>query len=233
MVRRPRYLQTTEPAASKWIVSYSDIVTILLVLFVGLAAQSYQSNLAAVPVVKAAPVIKEAAAPAAHSPAPPAPEPVAQKLSGALADAEKALRDRGINPKIEDRGLVVSLPQSILFPSGEDHISPGALPIIAEIAGVLGDIPNRISLVGHADAVPIHSVRFKNNWELATARSVKLLELLTTRYGISESRLSIASPGAYSPKAPNDTEEGRAENRRVDIVILPESSPQEGLRASR
>ena len=221
MGRRPRYLQSGDATAGKWVVSYSDIVTILLVLFVGLAAQSYQNNLTSVPVARTAPVIKEAAVRAALSPVLPPPEPVAPKLSGALVDAEKALRDRGINPKIEDRGLVVSLPQSILFPSGEDRISPGAFPIIAEIAGVLREIPNRISLIGHADAVPIHGVRFKNNWELATARSVKLLELLTTSYGIPESRLSIASPGAYSPKAPNDTEEGRAENRRVDIVILP------------
>ena len=62
-------------------------------------------------------------------------------------------------------------------------------------------------------------------WELATARSVNLLELLTNRYGISESRLSIASPGAFSPKGSNDTVDGRAENRRVEIVILPETPP--------
>ena len=224
MGRKPRYLQSGDATAGKWVVSYSDIVTILLVLFVGLAAQAFQKNLTPVPTAKAVPPIKETPIQAVYSPALPSPEPAVEKLSAALADAEKALRDLGINPTIENRGLVVSLPQSILFPSGEDRISPSALPMIARIAGVVGAIPNRISLVGHTDAVPIHSFRFKNNWELATARSVKLLELLTTQYGISESRLSIASPGAYSPRAPNDTEEGRAENRRVDIVILPESA---------
>ena len=223
MDRRPRYLQSGDATAGKWVVSYSDIVTILLVLFVSLAAQAFQSNLSAVPVARSASLSKETATQAVHSTAAlPPPQPPPQKLSLALRDVEKALRDRGINPSVEDRGLIVSLPQSILFPSGEDHISPSALPIIAEIAGVVGDIPNKISLIGHTDAVPIHSLRFKNNWELATARSVELLELLTARYGISESRLSISSPGAYSPKAPNDTEEGRAENRRVDIVILPD-----------
>jgi chemotaxis protein MotB len=215
MGSKPRYLQSGDATAGKWLVSYSDIVTILLVLFVGLAAQAFQKNLTSPPVAKPAPAKQVAAL--------PSPEPPLSKLSATLVNAEKALRDRGINPTIENRGLVVSLPQSILFPSGEDRISPGAFPMIAQVVGVVGAIPNN-SLIGHADAVPIHSVRFKNNWELATARSAKLLELLTTQYGIAESRLSVASPGAYSPKAPNDTEQGRAENRRVDIVILPESA---------
>ncbi len=223
MGRKPRYLQSGDAVAGKWVVSYSDMVTILLVLFVGLAAQAFQKNLVSPPVAKPAPSARQTPIQVAHLAALPSSEPAAPKLSAALADAEKALRDHGINPIMENHGLVVRLPQSILFPSGEDCISPSALPIISQVAAVVGAIPNKISLVGHADAVPIHSVRFKNNWELATARSVKLLELLTTQYGISESRLSIASPGAYSPKAPNDTEEGRAENRRVDIVILPES----------
>ncbi len=213
MGRKPRYLQSGDTTAGKWVVSYSDIVTILLVLFVGLAAQAFQKNLTSGPVASTAPSQQVASL--------PPPELAAPQLSVTLVDAEKALRHLGINPTIENRGLVVSLPQSVLFPSGEDRISPGALPIISEVVGVVGAIPNKISLIGHADAVPIHSIRFKNNWELATARSVKLLELLTTQYGISESRLSIASPGAYSPKASNDNEEGRAENRRVDIVILP------------
>jgi len=224
MGRKPRYLQSGDATGGKWVVSYSDIVTILLVLFVGLAAQAFQKNLIPVPVAKPAPSIKGTPIQEAHFPALPSPEPAVPKLSAALVEAEKALRDRGINPTVENRGLVVSLPQSILFPSGEDRIGPGALPVIAQIAGVVSAIPNKISLIGHTDTVPIHSVRFKNNWELATARSVKLLELLTIQYGISESRLSVASPGSYSPRAPNDTEEGRAENRRVDIVILPESA---------
>lgn len=216
MGRKPRYLQSGDATAGKWVVSYSDIVTILLVLFVGLAAQAFQKNLTPAPIASTAPAKLVGSLPPF--------ELVSPKLSATLVEAEKALRDRGINPTIENHGLVVSLPQSVLFPSGEDRISPGALPIIYEVVGVIGAIPNKISLIGHADAVPVHSARFKNNWELATARSVKLLELLTTRYGISESRLSIASPGAYSPKAPNDTEAGRAANRRVDIVILSESA---------
>jgi chemotaxis protein MotB len=72
--------------------------------------------------------------------------------------------------------------------------------------------------------VPIHNKRFQSNWELSAARSVNLLELLTKRYGIAESRLSVQSFGSNDPKNSNDTEAGRAENRRVEILLLDESA---------
>jgi hypothetical protein len=94
------------------------------------------------------------------------------------------------------------------------------LPTTAQIADVLRDIPNHVVLIGHADTVPVHNRRFRNNWDLSMVRGQKILELLSNRYGIPESRLSIASYGPYRPAAPNDTVDGRASNRRVEIVIL-------------
>jgi chemotaxis protein MotB len=230
MTRKPKYLHAAEATTGRWMVSYSDIITILLVLFVAIAARAYQDGMAFAPAAKApkktTATVRELPGRPLHSGADSeAPQSPAPTFSQNLLDANKALRDRGIHPNLENRGLVISLPQTVLFPSGEDRIGPDALPMIAQIAEVVGAIPNKISLVGHTDVVPIHSTRFKNNWELATARSVNLLELLTNRYGISESRLSIASPGAFSPKGSNDTVDGRAENRRVEIVILPETPP--------
>jgi chemotaxis protein MotB len=111
----------------------------------------------------------------------------------------------------------------ILFSPGTDAVSPEALPTIAQIADVLRGIPNDVRLIGYADATPIHNRRFGSNWELSMARSHKILELLSNRYGIPESRLSIASYGPNRPAAPNDTVDGRAYNRRVEIVILDES----------
>ena len=77
-------------------------------------------------------------------------------------------------------------------------------------------------LEGHTDSVPINTPRFHSNWELSAARSIALLELLSTRFGVPRDRLSIAGYAETAPVAPNDTEEGRAKNRRVDIVILNE-----------
>ena len=73
------------------------------------------------------------------------------------------------------------------------------------------------------DAVPIHNARYRSNWELSSARSVTMLELLTTRYNVSENRLSVGGYAETVPIASNDNAEGRAQNRRVDIVILNEN----------
>ena len=91
------------------------------------------------------------------------------------------------------------------------------------MAGAINKIPNPIRLEGHTDSVPINTPRFKSNWELSAARSIALLELLRTRFGVSIERLSIGGYGETAPVAANDTEDGRARNRRCDIVILNEA----------
>ena len=206
MVRKPLYLTSESNTQNRWLISYTDIVTILLILFVAIAAQSLR-NRQQNPSVTAEPTAKA--------------QPASRNV---LLQAEQRLKQRGLDPRLEERGLIVSLPQAILFPSGEDRVSPAAFPLISEIAGVLQSIENKVVLVGHADARPIHTRRFRNNWELSAARGLSLLAVLSTRFGIPESRLSVSSYGSYSPKNPNDTEDGRAGNRRVEILILNESA---------
>jgi chemotaxis protein MotB len=122
--------------------------------------------------------------------------------------------------KLEPRGLVVSLTEAAFFPSGEDTIEPATYPSIEKIAEVIRRLPNPVRLEGHTDSVPIHNSRFRSNWELSAARGVAMLELLSTRFGIPTARLAIAGYAETRPLEPNDTEKGRARNRRVDIVIL-------------
>ena len=204
---RPKYLQSATNQRDRWMVSYVDVLTILLIFFMVGAARSLKVQPA------------DAAAPAQPS----ITHAEAERSSSNLIRAQERLRELGLEPKLEPRGLVISLPQVILFSSGEDAVSPQALSTIAQIADVLRDIPNHVRLIGHADTVPIHNRRFGGNWELSMARSQKILELLSSRYGIAESRLSIASYGPYRPAATNDTVNGRASNRRVEIVIQDES----------
>lgn len=213
---KPKYLQA-ETARDRWMVSYMDVLTILLIFFVAMAAQRLDW-------LKEKPVqATSAPAPLAKAPQPASPPvPVAHEK---LLAAQKSLAQHGLDLRMEPRGLVISIPQAVLFPSGGDQISRNAMPIVAHIAGVLRDIPNEVSLVGHADAVPIHNRQFKDNWDLSTSRSLNLLSVLSRQYGIAESRLSVASYGSYRPTGPNDTAEGRAHNRRVEIVILDESAP--------
>ena len=211
---KPKYLQAGT-AQDRWMVSYMDVLTILLIFFVAMAAQSLERPKEKSSPAKAAAVVSPAPAERRSVP------PERQKL----LDAQKALEQHGLDMRMEPRGLVISIPQAVLFPSGGDQVGSQALPIVAHIATVLREIPNEVSLVGHADAVPIHNRHFKNNWDLATARSLNLLAVLSHQYGIAESRLSVASYGAYRPTGPNDTADGRARNRRVEIVILDEAAP--------
>jgi chemotaxis protein MotB len=121
---------------------------------------------------------------------------------------------------LEPRGLVVSLPQATFFPSGRDTIDPATYPTIEKVSAVIRKIPNPVRLEGHTDSVPIHNVRFRSNWELSAARSIAMLELLAVRFEIPRERLAVAGYADTVPAEPNDSEEGRARNRRVDIVVL-------------
>jgi len=215
------YLRSENAQRDRWMISYMDVLTILLIFFVAIAAQSLQ-RLQPEP-AQAAVQAKQGPIQPVNPPSTPA-MPAAAETSQTLLQAQRSLEKHGLDLRLEPRGLVISLPQAILFPSGEDRISPQALPVMARIADVLRDIPNDVSLIGHADAVPIHNRHFKSNWDLSMARSLRILELLSSRYGISEARLHIGSYGPYRPMSPNDTALGRARNRRVEIVISGESA---------
>src|SRR5580658_4270723 len=120
------------------------------------------------------------------------------------------------------RGLVISFTQAALFPSGEDEIAKDTYSSIKKIAEAMQKIPNPARMEGHTDAIPIHNSRFRSNWELSAARSIALLQALTG-LGVDKDRLSIAGYADTNPLEDNDTEKGRAKNRRVDIIILNET----------
>ncbi len=197
---KPSYLKAETGGRDRWTVSYVDVLTILLIFFIAVAAK--------LPAVANPPQPVAAAAP---EPAPVVKQP--------LEEARETLEKAGLEARLEERGLVVSLPQAILFAAGDDRISDDAQPVIAQIVEVIETMPNHVVLCGHADSKPIHNRRFKSNWELSAARGLRLLELLTSKYGIEESRLTVSSDGANRPVASNETPDGRAVNRRVEIVI--------------
>ncbi len=145
--------------------------------------------------------------------------PTMQYLVGQLG-AEIAAGD--LHVVMERRGLVVSMAESALFASGEDAIPAASYPLIGKIATAIRQIPNQVRVEGHTDSVPIYNERFQSNWDLSAARSIAVLNLLVDRYRIPHERLSIAAYAANAPVASNRNEDGRARNRRVDLVILNE-----------
>jgi len=137
--------------------------------------------------------------------------------------------------------MVVELPEGILFDSGRAQLKERGQETLGEIAGVLAQIENRsFQIAGHTDNVPIRNRRFRNNWELSTQRAVTVTRYLISE-GVPANRVSAAGYADTEPTASNDTPEGRAQNRRIEIVLLPnldelpdlsslanEDSPQEG-----
>jgi chemotaxis protein MotB len=152
------------------------------------------------------------------------PDPVIAELTPSMQYLTRALEDdirQGkIEMHLEPRGLVVSLRQATFFPSGGDSIDPTTYASLDKIGKMIGELPNAVRMEGHTDSVPIHTARFRSNWELSAARSIAMLELLSSRYNIPVDRLAIAGYAETVPVASNETAEGRAHNRRVDLVIL-------------
>jgi chemotaxis protein MotB len=143
--------------------------------------------------------------------------PSMEFLSRELA---QEIRAGKLRLSLESRGLVVTLPQATYFPSGQDSIDPATYPTLEKVAQVILKLPNPVRLEGHTDSVPIHNARFRSNWDLSAARSIAVLDLLAGRFHVPRERLAIAGYAENAPVGPNDTAQGRALNRRVDIVIL-------------
>lgn len=148
----------------------------------------------------------------------------AQSLQDAQAAISKALdpeiKRREVSMSVRREGLVVSLKEMGFFDSGAAAIRPGSMSAIERLAEVLKTRPENLRVEGHTDNVPIHTARFANNWELSTARATELIQVLITKYGIPPDHLSAAGYGQFHPVASNSTADGRAQNRRLDVVIL-------------
>jgi chemotaxis protein MotB len=140
-----------------------------------------------------------------------------KQLTGAL---KQELQRHDVVVKPEREGLVISLREIGFFDSGSAELRPSSEAAVQRIAQMLSAQPNEIRIEGHTDNVPIHNAQFSSNWELSTARATEMIRLFITRYNISATRLSAAGYAEYHPVASNETAEGRAQNRRVDIVVL-------------
>jgi chemotaxis protein MotB len=152
------------------------------------------------------------------------PLPEVMELSASLkilsTELEKEIKAGSVEVSLQPRGLVVSLKQTAFFPSGTDVLDPATYPILQKLADALKPISNPVRVEGHTDSVPIHSARFRSNWELSAARAIAMMDALINEFEISRDRMAIVGYADTVPIAPNDTAEGRARNRRVDLVIL-------------
>jgi chemotaxis protein MotB len=120
-------------------------------------------------------------------------------------------------------GLVISLREAGFFASGSANPKPETLGTLRQLATTLGHTPYYLRIEGHTDNVPIHSEAFDSNWELSSARATRIARTFLELKTLAPERISAAGYAEFHPVASNDTPEGRAENRRVDLVVLPRS----------
>ncbi|AXC14831.1 Flagellar motor rotation protein MotB [Acidisarcina polymorpha] len=236
----------------RWLVSYADFITLMFAFFVVMyatskadvkkqvqMADSIDSAFRTLGLFQQTPT-KNGAAGLAHNQegpvtpmnivsgeelmAPPAVkvdlEKLKERLSGMLSTQ---IAEHVVSMKIGRDGLVISLREAGFYDSGSAAIHTNSLPVLNRIATALASSPYDIRIEGHTDNVPIHTEQFDSNWELSTSRATRL-----TRIFVADSfapyRLSASGYAEFHPVAPNDTADGRSQNRRVDIIVLPRTS---------
>jgi Flagellar motor protein len=137
---------------------------------------------------------------------------------------DKKLQNTDLNTSIETRidmrGLVITLNNAILFESGSAEVKEKNRKVLLEIADGIRNINNYIRIEGHTDNIPIHSGIYPSNWELSTARAASVVRLFIEQGNISPDKLEAVGYGEYKPVANNSSNDSRAKNRRIEVIIL-------------
>ncbi|NLM46502.1 MAG: OmpA family protein [Firmicutes bacterium] len=228
-----RKLLNKKPPASggapEWMTTYGDMVTLLLCFFVLLYSysvidiQKFQQIFASIQMTFLGQegILDQTPDPNPDvTPVEPDPE---ENINLTYEAVKEYLRRQGleatISARLEDRGVILEIRDNILFDSGKADIKPEAEEVLRKVAGIIRSVPNQIIVEGHTDNVPINTPQYPSNWELSVDRAVRVVRYLISRYHIAPERFLATGYGEYHPVADNSTAEGRARNRRVNIVI--------------
>lgn len=242
LAKKAKKKKHDEHVDESWLVPYADILTLLLALFIVLFASSSvdQEKLQRMSAVfnqvfdggssfldQPAPI----STPDATSDQATQPNSAYLKDQQELAEIKESVENFIANNELEeqfatamtDEGLLVTIRDSVLFDSGKAEVKPEYRPIVNELAAVLVSDPARsIVVAGHTDNVPQSGSEFASNWELSVMRATNFLKiLLESNDKLDSGYFSVKGYGEYRAVAPNDTAEGRAKNRRVEVLIQP------------
>jgi chemotaxis protein MotB len=147
---------------------------------------------------------------------------ITKRLNNILRDALLSFKSDELSVEVKNGKVYVSLSDKLLFKSGSAAIESKGIEAIK----VLADVLNRnkdidILVEGHTDSNPIKTALYNDNWDLSVARSISIVRILIDEYKITPTRLTASGKGEFSPKASNATTEGRASNRRTEIILSP------------
>ena len=260
MRRKKRQAEADKETSDRWLLTYADLITLLMIFFVVLysmskvdsdkfqaMAESLSKSLGGGTPAKmtiadtlSGPTIITTGKQNTTTEGEQLPKNLSQEqanqgqqgnsdqenlaILGVKAKLDKFAADNGLETKIvssvSERGLVISIQDTVLFDSGSAVVTPYAHQILNKISVVIGAIPNHIKVEGHTDNMPINTPQFKSNWELSVIRATNVSHILIDEGSINPNSLSVTGYGEYRPVTTNETELGRTRNRRVDLVIL-------------
>jgi chemotaxis protein MotB len=222
---------TEHDNSDRWLLTYADLITLLLGLFVMLYAMSKIDAGKYSEVINAArgvfgapqgiltgnPSLIENPSNALQSDK----QRVAQELRSAL-NLEKG--NLPVTITENERGITVHIMEELLFASGSADLKVTSLAMLDTLSAVLQRLPNDLRVEGHTDNVPINTTQFPSNWHLSVARALNVAYYLIERHNLKQERVSVVGYSEFQPLAPNDSQANRARNRRVDIVIVANGS---------
>ena len=148
---------------------------------------------------------------------------VLNNLKTSMANALMNYKSDELNVYIKDGNVYVSLEEKLLFKSGSDVVDPKGKEALKTLAKALNGTKDvNVMIEGHTDNVPIKTKQFQDNWALSTARANSIVRILTEVNGFDSNHISASGRGFYHPIKANDTEVGRANNRRTEVIITPD-----------
>ncbi|MEW8967658.1 flagellar motor protein MotB [Exiguobacterium alkaliphilum] len=247
-MKRKKKHDHEEHISEGWLIPYADLLTLLLALFIVLFASSnvdqtklekmsrsfnqvfsggtsvFQASTASNSDINRTNNTDTTANPRTYELA---------KLDELKEQVNEYIKQNGLQDEIEatisSSGLVLTIQDRALFSMGEATLDAEARAVARSISGILEQAGNReIVVSGHTDNVPINTARFPSNWELSSARATAFMRGLLTNDTLNPSQFTLASYGEYKPIATNSTPEGRAKNRRVEVLIKPLVDLSEG-----
>lgn len=201
-----------EDSTDLWMFPYSNLMLILVILFVAFYSFSYSESVE----------YETALAELENTKTGGAPSPSMQEVKlakTAKTTVENLKMSDTVDVTITARQIKIKLNSPALFESGSAELGQGIRPLFDEILKELKGMDNQIIVEGHTDNVPMHSSDFNSNWELSAARAFSVVRYFIDE-GIRPERLAGHGLGEHRPIFPNDSEENRAKNRRIEITIM-------------
>ncbi len=228
-MRRRRSKMDDQENQDRWLLTYADLITLLLAFFVVMYSMSQVDAKRFGKMAKAlSGVLRggETALKYVQDDQPPKGHGLL-KL-GNLRMIQKQIEERfsnigrqeDVQTEITERGLVVHIMESALFDAGSADMGTRAMDVLDIIYERIVDLPNHIRVEGHTDDRSINTLQFPSNWELSTTRATSVVRYFIDNFSMPPDRISALGYGQYRPVRPNTTIENRAKNRRIDVVIM-------------